>query len=111
NRSTDTDCNPYLESSEMLAGGLDGIDRKIDPGPMNKGNMYRTTDKDLEERGIELLPGSLKEAVDEFQRDRVSLDALGKEFAEYYAKMKMKERNEYNRTVSQSEVDRYLTYL
>ena len=111
NRTPDSACNPYLATTAMLAAGLDGIDRKLDPGPMNKGNMYRTTEKDLEERGIELLPGSLKEAVDEFQRDRVSLDALGKEFAEYYAKMKMREWNEYHSTVSQWEVDRYLTYL
>lgn len=110
-RTPDSACNPYIATTAMLAAGLDGIDKKLDPGPMNKGNMYKMTEQDLEERGINLLPGSLKEAVEELQKDRVIQDALGKEFVEFYTKMKMREWNEYHSTVSQWEVDRYLTYL
>ena len=110
-RTPDSACNPYIATTAMLAAGLDGIDKKLDPGPMNKGNMYKMTEQDLEERGINLLPGSLKEAVEELQKDRVIQDALGKEFVEFYIKMKMREWNEYHSTVSQWEVDRYLTYL
>lgn len=110
-RTPDSACNPYLATTAMLAAGLDGIDNKIDPGPMNRENMYRMREEDLEKLGIGILPSSLKEAVDELEKDDVIMEALGREFAEYYAKMKRREWNEYHSTVSQWEVDRYLTYL
>lgn len=110
-RTPDSSCNPYLAATAMLAAGLDGIEHAIDPGPMNKENMYRMTERDLEQRGISLLPATLLEAVEELEKDRVILDALGKEFADFYVKIKRREWTEYHSTVSQWEIDRYLTYL
>jgi glutamine synthetase len=110
-RTPDSSCNPYLAATAMLASGLDGVENKIDPGPVNKENMYRMSEEDLGRKGIHLLPSSLKEAVEELRKDNVILDALGRDFVEFYARMKFREWNEYHNTVSQWEVDRYLTYL
>jgi glutamine synthetase len=110
-RTADSSCNPYLGATAILAAGLDGIDNKIDPGPMNRDNMYRVAEEDLEKRGIEILPTNLKEAAQELAKDNVIRDAIGKRFTEYYVKMKEREWSEYHNTVTQWEIDRYLNYL
>jgi glutamine synthetase len=70
-RTVDSSCNPYLASTALLAAGLDGIDRELDPGAVNRDNMYRIGDEDLQKRGIEVLPSTLKEAIEEFELDDV----------------------------------------
>jgi glutamine synthetase len=110
-RTPDSACNPYLAATAMLAAGIDGVENKFEPGPVNKENMYRMSEEDLGKRGIQLLPSSLKEAVEELRRDKVIVDALGREFVENYSKLKLREWNQYHTTVGQWEVDHYLTYL
>ena len=107
----DSSCNPYLASTALLAAGLDGIERELDPGAINRDNMYRIEGEDLKKRGIGMLPSTLKEAIEEFERDEVIREALGSRFSDFYAKMKKQEWTEYHNTVSQWELDRYLNYL
>ena len=109
-RTADASLNPYLALTAILAAGLDGIENKIDPGPMNKDNMYKLTEDDLRRRGIEVLPSNLYEAATELEKDGVIAGALGDEFTQYYVRMKKKEWAEYHSAVSQWEIDRYLTY-
>jgi len=93
----------------MLTAGLDGIDNKIDPGPRNDTDMYKWTPKELKEAGIELLPSNLKEAMQELAKDEVILEAMGREFCDYYMDFKNKEWNQYHNVVSRWELDKYLT--
>ena len=39
-RTVDGSCNPYLAATAMLAAGLDGIERGLDPGEPNSANLY-----------------------------------------------------------------------
>ena len=39
-RLPDSGCNPYLALAAVVAAGLDGIDRKLDPGEPTNLNMY-----------------------------------------------------------------------
>jgi glutamine synthetase len=110
-RTPDSSCNPYLATTAMLAAGLDGIENEIDPGAPNKENMYRMGEEALKKRAIGVLPSTLDEAMNELERDDVVVDALGREFVDYYIKMKRADWRDYHNTVSQWEVDRYLTYL
>ncbi|MFC1969429.1 type III glutamate--ammonia ligase [Chloroflexota bacterium] len=108
-RTVDSACNPYLAAAAMLTAGLDGIENKIDPGPRNDTDMYQWTAEDLKKAGIELLPSNLKEAMDELAKDEVILEGMGREFCNYYMDFKKKEWNEYHDTVSNWELDKYLT--
>ena len=38
------DANPYLAFAAMLAAGLDGIGRKLEPPDMFRGNLYQAED-------------------------------------------------------------------
>ena len=102
--------NPYLSFAAYLAAGLDGIQRKIDPGEPNVGNMYEMSREEMTRRKIRVLPQSLNEAIDELEKDEVIQAGLGPIAAEFL-KLKRTEWNDYHRQVSAWEVDRYLTML
>lgn len=108
NRSLDGASNPYLTMAVMLAAGLDGIENKTDPGLRNDDNLYETPLEELNQRGIELLPLTLKEAVDYLAEDDVVKNALGAEYADYYIAVKNEEWRQYHSAVSQWEIDNYL---
>jgi glutamine synthetase len=102
--------NPYLGMAAFIAAGLDGIHRKLDPGEPNAGrNMYTLTLDEVKQGGVGLIPQSLPEALDTFEADPVIQGALGPELAAEFVKVKRQEWVKYHNTVSQWEIDRYLT--
>jgi glutamine synthetase len=92
----------------MLAAGLDGIEKEMDPGTRNDDNLYEVAEGELERRGIEFLPSTLKDALDRLEEDEVIIEALGREYAEYYIEVKREEWRSYHQSISQWELDRYL---
>jgi glutamine synthetase len=51
----------------MLMAGLDGIEKKMNPGdPLDK-DIYALTPEEL--KGVPVMPGSLEEALDNLQKD------------------------------------------
>ncbi len=100
--------NPYLAMSAFIAAGLDGIRRKLDPGEPNVGkNMYTLTLADV--KLDRLVPQSLPEALDAFEKDEVIQGALGPELTKEFLAVKRQEWVRYHNTVSAWEIDRYLT--
>lgn len=90
-RTPDPMCNPYLLFTGMLAAGLDGIERKLDPAPPMEENVYEMSEEDLEEREISILPDSLHEALDALENDAVLREALGETMLNNYVGMKREE--------------------
>ena len=108
NRAIDGAANPYLANAAILAAGLDGIDNKMDPGEPNTSNLYEFTESELAARGIRILPMSLREAFSHLEKDGVLSEALGEDFASYYIQVKSEEWRQYQRSVSEWEVEKYL---
>jgi glutamine synthetase len=68
-RTPDTSCNPYLAFAAILAAGLDGIKKKLDPGdPVDK-DIYKLTPEKRRELSVGELPGSLAEAMESLESD------------------------------------------
>jgi len=110
-RLPDGACNPYLATAAILAAGMDGVERKIDPGkPINE-NLYSWSQAQLDEAGVKLLPQNLLEALDEFEKDDVLRDALGEALSREFLSVKRMEWVEYSRHVSEWERQRYLEYF
>ncbi|MBI1877172.1 MAG: type III glutamate--ammonia ligase, partial [Chloroflexi bacterium] len=107
-RTVDGAANPYLTIAAMLAAGLDGIENKLDPGKRNDDNLYEIPEDELKQRGIDLLPRSLAQAIDYLEEDEVVQGALGEVYAKYYIEVKRDEWRRYHNSVSQWEVDNYL---
>ncbi len=68
-RTPDPSCNPYLAFAAILMAGLDGIKRKLDPGPPVDEDIYKLTPEKRRELGIKELPGSLSEAIESLRSD------------------------------------------
>jgi glutamine synthetase len=107
-RCPDPASNPYLAFAAMLAAGLDGIERKLEPPDPVEENLYHFDAAKLESRRIRQLPGTLREALDELAADEVIRDALGDHVFERFLEAKTEEWDEYRTQVSGWEVERYL---
>ncbi len=109
-RLSDSGSNPYLVTAALIAAGLDGVERGLDPGEPRTENLYDLSGEELREKGIDLLPHTLNEACDALEADGVICKALGIEFVEEYIELKRQEWDNYNRHVSDWEVKRYLEF-
>jgi glutamine synthetase len=58
-RCPDPACNPYLAFAALLHAGLEGIERGYELPDEMTTNLYRLSDEEREEQGVEALPGSL----------------------------------------------------
>ncbi len=110
-RAVDTSCNPYLTAAMYLAAGLEGIDEELDPGEPIHENMYELSDAQLREKGVDVLPRTLLEAVEALAADPLSERVMGPDLKKAYVELKEKEWWEYHNTVSEWEIDRYLTFF
>jgi glutamine synthetase len=114
-RGVDGSANPYLAAAVLLAAGLDGIDRGMDPGEQVTDDLYALSAEEVARRGIVALPKNLDRALDELVADTVLRAALGRvpggDFIDYYADVKRAEFDAYHATVSEWEIDRYLTLM
>lgn len=110
-RLADGSCNPYLATVAILAAGFDGVDKKSDPGEPNNTNLYEWSPEALAKAGIGVLPQNLNEALDALEADSVLTQAIGKDLAEEFIRLKRMEWVEYSRHVSSWEVERYLEFF
>ena len=74
-RMPDASCNPYLAFAALLMAGLDGIERKLDPGSYTDQNVYHMSAETL--ATIPHAPGTLCEALNALERDHTFLTERG----------------------------------
>ncbi|HIE39643.1 MAG TPA: type I glutamate--ammonia ligase [Anaerolineales bacterium] len=107
-RCPDPSANPYLAFAAMLAAGLDGVERGLTPPPPVNEDVYHFDERDLRERAIGTLPGTLAEALDELEEDAVIQEALGAVITETLLRARRAEWDEYRIQVTPWELERYL---
>ncbi len=111
-RTVDGSCNPYLGAAAMLAAGLDGVERGLDPGDPNSANLYEMTAEQRTAEGIDILPANLLDATRELQSNAALRAALGKtrdgDYVDYFIKIKQAEWQAAHEQITQWELDRYL---
>ncbi|MEP0945031.1 MAG: type III glutamate--ammonia ligase [Rhizobiaceae bacterium] len=104
-RLADGAANPYLLQAVLLAAGLDGLDRKLDPGKRLDIDMYTEAHK---ARGAKKLPLNMLDAIREFQKDKTLTAAMGDEFTSAYVKLRNREWNQFTHHLTQWERDQTL---
>ena len=108
-RSPDPTVNPYLAFAAIIAAGLDGVKRKLDPGDPVDENVYKMTPERRRQLGIRQLPRSLDEALDELESDNEWLKPVfGKEILETYIELKREEARKLAAHASPAEYAEYL---
>ncbi|MCD6519116.1 MAG: type I glutamate--ammonia ligase [Anaerolineae bacterium] len=104
-RFPDPSCNPYLAFAVMLKCGLDGIKNDLPLPEPTEENLFESK---LAREGLPTLPSSLKEALDELEKDPVVQEALGPHVYERFVDAKLQEWDDYRLHVSSWELERYL---
>lgn len=99
NRIPGADCNPYLVYAAMIAAGLHGIDQKLPLAAAFQGNAY-------ESASVLRVPGTLREAIQEFDQSKVLREALGDPVVDHYLHAARHEQADYDRVVTDYELRR-----
>ena len=110
-RFPDPSCNPYLAFTAMLAAGLDGVERKLEPPKPVEERVYGYEEEKRKTLGIGTLPGSLIEASKEMAADKVICDALGAHVTERILAVQRKDWDGYKTQVTPWEKERYFGVL
>jgi glutamine synthetase len=110
-RCPDPSCNPYLAFAVMLEAGLDGIRRQAAPPEPVNDDVFEYTADELVKAGIDTLPGTLGDAIEELNKDAVVREALGDHVHQVFARAKTTEWDEYRIQVTEWERERYLDVL
>lgn len=107
-RCPDPSANPYLAFAVMLAAGLDGLEKQMEaPLPVEQ-NLYEFTVEEALEKGYDILPQSLAEALEYLKNDEIIKNALGEHTYHSLIRAKQAECDAYRTQVSGWEIDEYL---
>jgi glutamine synthetase len=110
-RCPDPAANPYLIIAVMIKSGLQGIKDQIQPPPQTTDSSYAISILEKQYKGIHLLPGSLKEALEYLAKDDLIKETLGEHAYQSYLKAKVIEWNVFNTQIHPWEIDQYLGTL
>lgn len=110
-RCPDPACNPYLAFSVMLAAGLKGIKENYKlPDPVEE-DIFHMSEAERRKRGIQSLPGSLGEAIEETEKSTLVRETLGEHIFNKFIDNKKIEWDRYRMHVSRYELEYYLPIL
>jgi glutamine synthetase len=76
-KTVDGSANPYLALGALIACGLDGIERELEPGEPSEHDPARMTPEELERGCVRALPASMGAALDELEKDQFLLSSMG----------------------------------
>ena len=98
NRVGEPAANPYLDMAAQIASGLDGIARGLDPGPPADAPY---------DAAAPFLPKNLEEALVALRQDQCFADAFGRDFVDYYLRIKQFELARWHAEVTEWEQQEY----
>jgi len=107
-RPVDAACNPYLAFACIIEAGIDGIKKKIVPPDPIEESVYHMSVEERRKKGIDRLPASLGEALDEMEKDALIRRVVGDQTFEKYLAVKRNEWLEYCTLVTDWERKEYL---
>ncbi len=99
-RMPGADANPYLAYAALLAAGLEGLERKIEPEPMFAGDAYGA-------EGLPQLPTHLREAIALLDASEFARKSFGDEVVDHYLHFARSELSVFDALVSDVERARY----
>ena len=93
-RLMDGSANPYLLQAGIIAAGIEGLNKRIDPGEPLMINMY---EKFKDYPNLEKLPNDIEEALSKLIDSKELKDAFGEKVVESYIKLKNKQIEDFSK--------------
>jgi glutamine synthetase len=95
-KAADASCNPYLALGGIIAAGLDGMERNLEPPEPVDVDPGTLDDQERAARGIARLPETQAEALDALEADVVLAEALGEALLRSYLAVRRSEWETYS---------------
>jgi glutamine synthetase len=95
-KAADASCNPYLAVGGVIAAGLDGLERRLEPPEPVEVDPATLGEDERARRGIRRLPATQRESLDALAADAVLVEALGPVLAESYLAVRRSEWEAYS---------------
>ncbi len=92
-RLMDGSANPYLLQASVLAAGVEGLSKRINPGKPLFCNMYEDYKK---YPNLSKLPNELKDSLDKIENNKEMNKAFGTEVIKSYVKLRTSELKDFN---------------
>jgi len=102
-RQPAADMNPYVAMAALLAAGLYGIERELEPAQAIQADATASRAPEL--------PRSLEEAAERLARSAVAREILGDEFVDHYLRTRDWEVRQYRLAVTDWELARYFEII
>ena len=96
-KASDASSNPYLALGGLLAAGLDGVARALKVGEPVLVDPGTLSESERAARGIQRYPTTLGAALDNLEKDRALMAALGAPLARAYVAVKRSEAEAFAR--------------
>lgn len=110
-RCPDPSASPYLTFAVLLKAGLEGIKQKMKaPKPVEE-NLFEFDDAKLASHYITKLPSSLGEAIEAIEKGTIVRKTFGDYTWGRYIEAKNQEWDEFRRSVTEWEIDRYFSSM
>jgi glutamine synthetase len=87
------DANPYIAYAAVLAAGLDGMEKQIEPPPIFQGDIYQAKE-------LPRVPSTLREAIGELERCELARQAFGDEVVDHYLHFLRTEQRKFDEVVT-----------
>jgi len=91
--------------------GLRGIEENCEVAEPMEFNLYDLNEEERIKRGIKTLPSSLQEAIRYSEKSELMKEVLGPHSFKRFIKLKKMEWNEFNRQVTDYEINKYYPLL
>jgi glutamine synthetase len=107
-RVTAADANPYLAAAAVIAAGVLGIEEKLTLGEPIRGNAYEVQDKLPE---ASQLPSNLNGAIANLEQSKIAREVFGADFVEHFLSTRRWEVREYEKAVTDWQLQRYFEII
>jgi glutamine synthetase len=95
-KAADASCNPYLAVGGLIAAGLDGLERDLEPPAPVEVDPATIAEDERERSAIHPLPSTQQESLRALEADTLLTDALGPVLAQSYLAVRRSEWETYS---------------
>lgn len=103
-KTVDASANPYLALGALIACGLDGVERELEPSEPSEHDPARMTPEELERGRVRALPTSMGAALDELEKDEFLLNTMGDLLSRCYLAVRRSEEEAFSARDKEFEI-------
>ena len=103
-KTCDASCNPYIALAGLIACGLDGIERRLEPGEPSEHDPSRLSREELDRGKVRQLPRTMGGALDELEKNEFLRSVMGEFLFRSYLMVKRSEQEAFDAADADFEI-------